>query len=780
MGSNDTWEDFLFSPPQWPYEDGDPAAPAAHPTIHQYGYDIRQLDKLPVQAGYSQRAGAPTGMTPERARQYYSQFLVFRRTMLDPQWATRQQREPVGEHVGGKSGWRRRLSRSHGQSRGRSRRMSLSSERWSRRRMSHTSTDSARTRVSRSPTISTPSSGSDSENEPTAVKRKSESASGTSLGKTFAVLRVPLVVAILAAIIIELVFYCIIRQIVRLYEACVIWQGRRGLLFNGLSNARNYEEYMEFARAIDSEMGFGSDGFSHFDAHVLVRITRAMRRARVRAEEQSGSSSDTNNDDHPGVAVQRRAVLRLCDVLRQGAVRANAGGWESREVWSRAYAKGNRMVDEYVAEAERSLWCVRRSSAISAAEKLAIFEDLGQQQGRTALCLSGGAAMGWKHLGVARCLLEEARMPRVICGTSAGALVAALLATHTDDELRRIVRPELAKYMTACQRPLRDGLKKWLDEGHFFDAVEWAARAQVFTRGDLTFKEAFARTGKILNIPCTPMGGHRNSAPRLLNYVTAPNVLVWSAVLASAGLPGILPPMVLLQKSRNGRARPYTDLGVLWRDGSFCSDIPYGPDLRLLNVQFTVVSQVNPHITMFFYDRGGSVGQPPARGRRSMWRGGFILSAIEHMLKLDIRKWLRLLCDLNLVPLLFNQDWSYVWLQKFDGNVTVLPQGSVGEWMGLLQDPSEESLERSMRLGTVATWPKIKMIGTRQRVEDAVAEGWADAYRACYGASPPPTTLALRGKQGCRRKKSIAEVYHCHRRVDQDVDRVVVAQSEQG
>ncbi|KAJ2441745.1 hypothetical protein GGI03_008326, partial [Coemansia sp. RSA 2337] len=407
MYSIDNWEDYLFTPPQWPYEEGDPAAPAAHPTIHQYGYDIRQLDKLPVQAGFTQRAVMDSGMTSTEARQYYSQFDVFRRIMLDPEWAKHQQRTPVDEQIGERPEWSRRLS----QYRRRSRRVSLSSERRGRRRMSLASTDSARTRVSRSPsTSSSDSMESDSH----------ESVSGISLGKTFAIMRIPLVVAILAVVVVELALYFVIRLIVRAYEACVIWRGRRRQLFYGLSNAQSYEEYMEFARAIDTEMGFGN---GHFDVHMLVRITRAMRRARVRAEDRTSSGSDTDGSSSVG---QRRAMLKLCDVLKQGAVRANAGGWESREVWSRAYAKGNSLVDEYVAEVEHSLWCVRRSSAVSAAEKLAVFGDLGQQQGRTALCLSGGAAMGWKHLGVVKCLLDEARMPRVICGTSAGALVAAL------------------------------------------------------------------------------------------------------------------------------------------------------------------------------------------------------------------------------------------------------------------------------------------------------------------------------------------------------------------
>ncbi|ORX71413.1 hypothetical protein DL89DRAFT_274508 [Linderina pennispora] len=197
---------------------------------------------------------------------------------------------------------------------------------------------------------------------------------------------------------------------------------------------------------------------------------------------------------------------------------------------------------------------------------------------------------------------------------------------------------------------------------------------------------AFERTGRVLNVTCTPLG-RKYAAPKLLNHVTAPDVIIWSAVLASACLPGVLPPMVLLQKT-GGVVQAYTGSGVLWRDGSFRNDIPSHELRASLNVQFTVVSQVNPHVTLFFYDRDGAIGQPPARRLSSVWRGGFVLSALEHFLKLDIRKWLRLLRDLDLVPLLFGQDWSYVWLQKFDGSVTVRPKATVGEYLRLLRDPT--------------------------------------------------------------------------------------------
>ena len=57
--------------------------------------------------------------------------------------------------------------------------------------------------------------------------------------------------------------------------------------------------------------------------------------------------------------------------------------------------------------------------------------------------------------------------------------------------------------------------------------------------GPYTFQEAFDRTGRIINITVAPLNQY--DPPRLLNYLTAPHVCVWSAVAASCALPGNLP-----------------------------------------------------------------------------------------------------------------------------------------------------------------------------------------------------------------------------------------------
>ncbi len=53
--------------------------------------------------------------------------------------------------------------------------------------------------------------------------------------------------------------------------------------------------------------------------------------------------------------------------------------------------------------------------------------------------------------------------------------------------------------------------------------------------GDLTFKEAYLKTGKILNV--TVSGVDKYDADRVLNYLTAPNIVIWSAVGCSCSIP---------------------------------------------------------------------------------------------------------------------------------------------------------------------------------------------------------------------------------------------------
>jgi hypothetical protein len=72
--------------------------------------------------------------------------------------------------------------------------------------------------------------------------------------------------------------------------------------------------------------------------------------------------------------------------------------------------------------------------AIPTEARLAFFNETRHAYGRTAILLSGGAALGFYHVGVVKTLLDNGLMPRVLGGSSAGSILCAMIGTRTDEE----------------------------------------------------------------------------------------------------------------------------------------------------------------------------------------------------------------------------------------------------------------------------------------------------------------------------------------------------------
>lgn len=254
--------------------------------------------------------------------------------------------------------------------------------------------------------------------------------------------------------------------------------------------------------------------------------------------------------------------------------------------------------------------------------------------GRTALCLSGGATFGFYHFGVVRCLIKNNVLPTVISGTSAGSTVAALLCTHTDTELAAIFDSP-ATLHALCQ-PFEDltfvqSIQRFLQRGYLMDEAESMRKLRVFCKGDMTFQEAFERTGRVLNIavmpspsasmartwpgpdgppppagrsasrgrPTAPFSGHParpsgddgtpmstiDAPPQLLNHLNAPNVVIRSAVLASSALPGVVAPITLLHKrTRRAHGASPGSLAAGEEEG-WSSNTAYDDDLSPITSQ---------------------------------------------------------------------------------------------------------------------------------------------------------------------------------------------------
>lgn len=356
-------------------------------------------------------------------------------------------------------------------------------------------------------------------------------------------------------------------------------------------------------------------------------------------------------------------------------------------------------------------------------EKRVLFKHITANYGRTALCLSGGAGFAYYHVGVLRALVDADLLPDVITGTSGGALVAALAATRTDDELKQLLVPALAQRINACSEPASVWIPRWWKTGARFDSVDWAARCSWWTRGSMTFREAYERTGRILNVTCVPADPH--SPTILCNYLTSPDCVIWSAVLASAAVPGILNPVVLMMKMRDGSLAPYS-FGHKWKDGSLRTDIPIKALNTHFNVNFTIVSQVNPHINLFFFSSRGSVGHPVTHRKGKGWRGGYLMSAMENYLKLDMNKWLKFIRHAELLPRPLGQDWSQLWLQVFSGNITIWPKSVTSDFWYILSDPDSQRLARMIHEGKQSAFPKLKFIANRLKVERLIEKGRRD------------------------------------------------------
>ncbi|KAK3295962.1 patatin-like phospholipase domain-containing protein [Chaetomium fimeti] len=562
-----------------------------------------------------------------------------------------------------------------------------------------------------------PKSSSSSRSD--AEKKRARSKDETREGYFYGILKWPLFVGVTGWLLGLSFVYISTRLYITLYEQLVAWRGQRARLRRAMRATSRYRDWVAAARRMDDFLGNGrwkvDDVFAYYDNRTVKRVLSEMKRCRRRAEEAGGRDTE-----------QGRQAIEDLKVLIEACVKNNFAGIENPRLYSQTYYGTKNLVQNYIDEVERSLKFLVETDRLSKEEKRVMFKGICANYGRTALCLSGGATFAYYHFGVVKALLEEDYLPDIITGTSGGALVAALVATRTNEELKEILIPALACRITACREPISVWFRRWWKTGARFDSVDWARQCAWWTRGSLTFREAYERTGRILNVSCVPADQH--SPTILCNYLTSPDCVIWSAVLASAAVPGILNPVVLLMKTRSGQLLPYS-FGHKWKDGSLRTDIPIKALNLQFNVNFTIVSQVNPHINLFFFSSRGSVGQPVThRGGRG-WRGGYVGSALIQFAKLDLTKWLRLLRHLELLPRPLGQDWSLLWLQDFGGTVTVWPRCLLSDFARILSDPDPARLARMIHEGQQSAFPKLRFVANRLRVERLVEKGRRESRR---------------------------------------------------
>ena len=318
-------------------------------------------------------------------------------------------------------------------------------------------------------------------------------------------------------------------------------------------------------------------------------------------------------------------------------------------------------------------------------------------------------------MGVIRSLIEHNVMPKVVSGTSGGSIVAGMLARYRDDEMMNYVLKEniSIKYGVRWFETFPTQLHHFLVHGTLTNKEQFARTCRAYY-GDITFGEAYKHTRRVVSICVTARGSSRGSHPLLLNYLTSPDVLLWSAVQASCALPGLMPSVQLMAKnSKTQNLVPFLP-GQQVADGSINADLPMQRLAELFNVNNFVVSQVNPHVNPFI----ASHEVHSARGSSSTRS---LTKHIEYLLNIDVQHRCRKLAKIGLFPRVFGQNVSGVFVQRYVGNVTIAPHLSILDNFRAIQHPSQLDMRRYLLVGAQTTWPKLDIIQHMVQIENELS-----------------------------------------------------------
>jgi len=449
-----------------------------------------------------------------------------------------------------------------------------------------------------------------------------------------------------------------------------------------LAAATSYPEWLHAAEMLDAAEGLmdwrqsDAKGFMH---------DRLMREHIHQMEELR------QHNDLAGLAT-----------LLQESVYRHLGELNNPTLYLYARSGSKLIVSAYLDEVEQVMRTLSAQPipGMTEAHKLALFEQAARVYGCPALMLSGGAAFGIYHIGVVKALWEQRLLPQVMAGSSMGSIIAAAICNKSDEELTLFFNEQLDEiHLDALRWRDLSGIRSQ----HTLMNDQQLLEHIVTNVGSVTFGEAYQRSGRILNITVSPTRLHQK--PRVLNYLTAPDVLVEYAALASCAVPLLFPPVSLKARGKDGHIIPYMSTEK-WIDGAVHGDLPRDRLGRLHNVNQTIVSQANPHIIPFITHRN-------QRGVRAY--GKQVLSSLIHVGSAELLDIGRHALDKTILRPVLTQAHA-VASQSYLGDINIQFPFSPASYLKVISNPTPERLAHYIRLGEQATWPMIPMIRDMTRI----------------------------------------------------------------
>lgn len=448
-----------------------------------------------------------------------------------------------------------------------------------------------------------------------------------------------------------------------------------------MAQASSYEQWCHAARVYDEAVGNDRwrrlDQSRHFD-YVSIRSRLDQLRALRARHDYSG----------------------LLFALNEG-IHGNMGGMGKPELYQRAKFGTKKLIEDYVDEIVDALELLdsEHLEGVTREEKIDFFRRAHHCYGQSALMLSGSGMLAYFHVGVVKALWQQGLLPDIISGSSGGAFVGSMIATHTDEELKAIFNPQL---LTEKVQSKGGVIEKLTPKVMRIDDLRAMTERLV---PDMTFQEARDKTGRSVNVSIAPAEPHQTS--RLLNAVTSPNVLIRESVLASSALPGVFPPVTLMARDKNGHRKAYLP-SRKWLDGAISDDLPAKRLARLYGVNHFLVSQTNPHIIPFVS------GVKRSRNKVTVLKTAATRTA---------REWVNASAVLMHGPLSkrpvlnkFANAALAIVNQDYIGDINILPPFRFSNPGRLLAALSAKEIEELILVGERATWPQIEMIRVQTKI----------------------------------------------------------------
>lgn len=399
-------------------------------------------------------------------------------------------------------------------------------------------------------------------------------------------------------------------------------------------------------------------------------------------------------------AKHQKDAAGLMSILHEG-IHGNLGNIANPELSDHSKTGTKVLIEEFLSEVCSSIAFIYNANdqEVDFYDKLAFFEETSHAFGQSCLMLSGGAGLGFFHAGVIKTLTEQNLLPNVVSGASAGSIMAALIATRTDEELLEALKPE----------SIYDKFQQWgVWKGFFKESMLDSTNLEnaLIELFDLTtFEEAFKKTGRHVTVTASPADLHQYS--RLLNARTSPNALITQAVRASCAIPYMFTPVQLKAKNIMGEVVPYIP-NRKFADGSVMADMPFNRLARLYGVNHSIVSQTNPLAVPFLSrTKQHTSGLLSLTGRHLAnvikTTSVYTCDVIEHMVtgktaKLGIHK-VRSIID-----------------QQYVGDINIIPARGLNNIKHLLANPTVENLHSLIATAERVTWEQLDLIERSMRI----------------------------------------------------------------